>query len=89
MFKKYNISTIPLVNKSLNSVIKLEKDVTQKCNHNINVYEFDCLNYPASYIDFIYYLLTRINEHKKSKYSVVHEYIVLNTDVISIGIMLK
>ena len=38
IFEKYNISTIPMVNKNLNSMIKLGKDSTNKlilCTHLI------------------------------------------------------
>ena len=38
IFKKYNISTIPLVEKSLNSIIKLGKDFTEKWQQTNIVY---------------------------------------------------
>ena len=44
IFKKYNISTIILVEKSLNLVIKLEKDFIEKWQETNIVYKFNFNN---------------------------------------------
>ena len=50
IFRKYNISTIPVVNKTLKSIIKLAKDSTNKWEQTNIVYKFNCKNFPATYI---------------------------------------
>ena len=50
IFKQYNITTIPMVNKSMNSVIKLGKDKSDKQDQTGVVYKFTCKNCPATYI---------------------------------------
>ena len=50
IFKKYNIYTIPLVNKTLQLVIKLSKDSTKKWEQTNIVYKFNCKNCPATYV---------------------------------------
>ena len=75
IFKQYNITTIPTVNKSMNSVIKLGKDKSDKWDQTGVVYKFTCKNCPATYIgETKRSLKTRINEHKKNKNieSVIH-----------------
>ena len=70
IFKKYNTSTIPLVNKTLKSVIKLDKDSTNKWEQTNIFYKFNCKNCPATYIaDSNSALRVRINEHKNIKNS--------------------
>ena len=68
IFKQYNITTIPTVNKSMNSVIKSGKDKSDKWDQTGVVYKFTCKNCPATYIgETKRSLKTRINEHKKNK----------------------
>ena len=74
-FKQYNITTIPTVNKSMNSVIKLGKDKSDKWDQTGVVYKFTYKNCPATYIgETKRSLKTRINVHKKNKNiaSVIH-----------------
>ena len=60
-----NISTIPLVNKTLKSVMKLGKDSTNKWKETNIVYKFNCENCPAIYIGKSKRAFrVRINEHK-------------------------
>ena len=69
IFKKYNISTIPVVNKTLKSTIKLGKDSMNKWEQTNIVYKFNCKNCPATtYIgESMRALRVRINEHKNKK----------------------
>ena len=68
ILKKYNISTIPLVEKSLNLIFKLGKDFTEICQQTNIIYSFKCKNCPAIYIgETKRSLKTRINEHKDNK----------------------
>ena len=68
ILKKFNVSTIPIVEKSLNSIIRLGKDITSKWDQINVVYKIHCKNCPASYIgETKRSLKTRINEHKKHK----------------------
>ena len=70
IFKKYNISTIPVVNKTLKSIIKLGKDSTNKWEQTNIVYKFNCKNCTATYIgESKRALRVRINEHKNKKNS--------------------
>ena len=56
--------------KSLNSIIKLGKDFTEKWQQTNIVYSFKCHNCPAIYIgETKRSLKTRINEHKNNKNS--------------------
>ena len=65
IFRKYNISTIPVVNKTLKSIIKLGKDSTKKWEQYNIVYKFNCKNCPATHIgESKRALRVRINEHK-------------------------
>ena len=66
--KQYNIISIPLVKKSLNSIIKLGKDVTKKWDRTNIVYKFTCKNCPAAYIgETKRTLKKRIIEHRNNK----------------------
>ena len=68
IFFKYNISTIPVVNKTLKSIIKLGKDSTNKWEQTNIVYKFNCKNCPKTYIgESNRALRVRINEHKNKK----------------------
>ena len=68
ILKQYNIISIPLVKKSLNSIIKLGKDVTKKWDRTNIVYKFTCKNCPAAYIgETKRTLKKRINEHRNNK----------------------
>ena len=56
--------------KSLKSIIKLGKDLTEKWQQTNIVYSFKCNKCPAIYIgETIRSLRTRINEHKNNKNS--------------------
>ena len=74
--KKYSIATIPIVKKSMDSVIKLGKDKSDKWDQTGVVCKFSCNNCPVSYIgETKRFLKTRINEHRtknKNIESVVH-----------------
>ena len=64
IFKQYNITTIPTVNRSMNSVIKLGKDKSDKWDQTGGVYKFTYKIYPATYIgETKRSLKTRIKEH--------------------------
>ena len=52
ILKSYNIGTIPLVKKSLSSIIRLGKDTTKKWDCTNVVYKFDCKNCSATYKAF-------------------------------------
>lgn len=67
IFKEFNVHTLPLVEKSLNSIIKLGKDKTDKWDQTNVVYKFDCSNCSAIYIGQTKRSLkTRITEHMKN-----------------------
>ena len=93
ILKSYNIGTIPLVKKSLSTIIRLGKDMTKKWDRTNVLYKFDCKNCSATYIGKTKRSLrTRINEHKtnKNKESVMslhrienkHEFDCENTSVL-------
>ena len=93
IFKKYNISTIPVVNKTLESIIKLGKDSTNNWEQTNIVYKFNYKNCPATYIgESKRALRVCINEHKnkKNSESVVcehqlgfnHEFDWKNTEIV-------
>ena len=70
IFKKYNISTIPVVNKTLKSIIKLVKESTNKWEQTNIVYKFNCKNCTATYIvESKRALGVLISEHKNKKNS--------------------
>ena len=70
IFKQYKITTIPTVNKSMNSVIKLGNDKSDKWDRTGVGYKFSCKSCPATYIrETKRSLKTRINEHKKKTLS--------------------
>lgn len=67
IFTKFQIFK-KIVDKSLGSVIRLGKDITDKWSQNNIVYEFDCNNCSATYIgEKKRTLKTRISEHKRTK----------------------
>lgn len=47
---KFNIHSIPIVNKNLNCIVKLVKDKKQKCDESNIVHQFNWKNCPATYI---------------------------------------
>lgn len=66
--KEYNISTVSLINKNLNTVVKLGKDISQKEDRTNVVYEFNCKQCPATYIgETKRAMRVRIGEHQKNK----------------------
>ncbi|XP_043478403.1 uncharacterized protein LOC122508871 [Leptopilina heterotoma] len=66
VLREFNCTSIPIVNKNSNSIIKLGKDTTKKWDKTNVVYKFDCKDCPATYIgETKRSLQTRINEHKK------------------------
>lgn len=68
ILKEYNISTIPIVDKNLKSIVKLGKDTTKKWEQTNVVYQFYCKDCPATYVgETKRSLKIRINEHKKHK----------------------
>ena len=68
IFKKFNMSTILIVEKSLNTIIRLGKDIIDKWEQTNVVYKINCKNCPASYTgETKRNLKTRIDEHQKHK----------------------
>lgn len=68
ILKKFNLLTIPKVNKVLSSVIRLGKDSTNLWDMNGIVYKFNCNDCSATYIgESKRTLKTRISEHKNRK----------------------
>ncbi|XP_043479904.1 uncharacterized protein LOC122509736 [Leptopilina heterotoma] len=66
IFKEFHCTSIPLINKNSNSIVRLGKDSTKKWDRTNVVYKFNCKNCPATYIgETKRSLFTRINEHKK------------------------
>ena len=67
ILKPYNFRILPLVEKSLSSVIRLGKDPTKKCDKTNVVYKFFCKSCPASYVgETKRTIKIRINEHQKN-----------------------
>ena len=67
ILKPYNFRILPLIEKSLSSVIRLGKDPTKKCDKTNVVYKFFCKSCPASYVgETKRTIKIRINEHQKN-----------------------
>ena len=67
ILKPYNFRILPLVEKSLSSVIRWGKDPTKKCDKTNVVYKFFCKSCPASYVgETKRTIKIRINEHQKN-----------------------
>ena len=77
--KKYNICSVPSLNRELSSIIRLGKDKTVKWETPGAVYKFDCQKCDARYIgESKRPLSVRIKEHSdmKNKNTVVSEHVL-------------
>ena len=68
ILNKYNIRTVPLINKKLNNIIKLGKDKIEKSETCGVVYKINCMSCSATYIGETKRMSKiRVKEHERDK----------------------
>lgn len=77
--KQMQIRTIPKINRNLSHVIKKGKDKSEKAKQNNVVYKLNCNDCDVVYVGQSKRAISvRVDEHKKSKNSVIYEHNTTN-----------